>query len=232
MRPFPEDKIENGPGTPYAVTRPGMGGLLGSCPELDPSDRAFGTCAQKHRTLRGVDSCRVFSGIPVALALGKAADLFSWGSIAVRTSGAASRPPGAVVQLAWVVTPCSPALVHRATGTAEALRSDHLRVWGTIVFHRFNRLLRINPDHRENARRDRRDDTRPDSGPVALSSAPAGRGNCVPGHSVRTLASPMRWRAGAAFSQGWAQHEPNNGCKREGSPPPNRFGSGLQLARC
>jgi hypothetical protein len=37
-----------------------------------------------------------------------------------------------------------------------------------------------------------------------------------------------RWHAGAAFLKGGPFRKPNNGCKCEGAPPPNRFGSRLR----
>lgn len=46
--------------------------------------------------------------------------------------------------------------VRKALGTLgdpETLRSDHLRVWGMIFMHRFNRLLRITGPPRERAPR-------------------------------------------------------------------------------
>lgn len=103
-----DTKIENGPGTPYAVSRPGIGGLLGVTPSTRSLGSGFGTFAQKHRAHAWLRLMPCAQRMPVACARAGPPISFSWGSIAAKTSGAASRPPGAVVQLAWVVIPCSP----------------------------------------------------------------------------------------------------------------------------
>jgi hypothetical protein len=79
------------------------------------------------------------------------------------------------------------------------------------------------PDNRENAR-------------TAHSIAPTAHFRVPSSHLQSTDRCKVKVRRmkarGRGVSQGWALSEPNNGCKYEGAPPPNRFGSRLQLARC
>jgi hypothetical protein len=100
----------------------------------------------------------------------------------------------------------SPKVYPAASGN---LRSKNLRARGTTFMHRFNRLLRI---YRTTAR------TRAELGKTETRQRQV------------HLRTEQRAR-GRGVSQGWAHHEPSNGCKREGAPPPNGFGSGLRLAR-
>jgi hypothetical protein len=82
---------------------------------------------------------------------------------------------------------------------AETLRSDHLRVEGTSIWHRFNHLLRITRTTATTRADDRLDDARPDFGPTTHSicdfrdhSWPTNQQRAAVAHDTVARVSPRR----------------------------------------